>query len=1398
MTYVKNVSIVSKLAIAAVAFLLIWCVSLAFTSNVYANDDGTSSVETVETVQAEPEEVAVSEDTTAVAPAESSVASPEEADDSESVAMPAESESATSTESSEAATSDIVVEEASTTTDAEIVAVEETTTTSESEVSSPKLSTDKGDYHPSETATIFGNFFTSLQSVVLKIFGGTVEEENYTESTQTVTADEEGSFTATYNLDIVYRPFYNIVASTLDGVELATLSFLDSPVNVTPLEVDGNAIDNAGGGTDWNTVIGANCDLNETGGGVTKGTCVTDPTSGDEGFHTGGSKDINDISQWGWSAASGTQTPPKNNIVHAFGAVYATSGEQILYFGLDREPNNDNGNNTVGFWFLQNKVVLGGDGTFDNISGGPAIHTEGDLHVVAEFTNGGAISNLQLNKWQGGVLVNVFSTNPGTNTGCNPGAPTNGVCVGVNNTTSTLSWAGTVNPSIFFEGGINLTDLGFATNSCLAQFIAETRSSQSNSAQLHDFAMGDLSTCGTITIVKDTVPNDTQDFSFTTTGSGLSSFSLDDDGETTILSNTKTFANLFPGSYSVTEGLQAGYSLTGLSCTDPTSNSTTDLGNRIANINVGASETVSCTYTNTLQTGHLVVQKTTLPAADPTVFSINATGTSPITGGGAGTITDALDKVYEVTAGTYSVAETVPSGWTKTGDTCQGVSVSAGATSTCLITNAKDATLTLVKNVINDNGGNATTSDFQGKIDGTNVPWNTAQVVSAATHTASETTLSGYTASVWGGDCAANGSVTLNPGDAKTCTITNNDDPAKIVLKKVVINDNGGIAGVNDFGLTVGGASVNSGATTTVNSNTSIVLNEVGLTGYTFVSLTGDAKCPQVLGGTVNLDEGETVVCTITNNDIAPQLTVIKHVINDNGGTAVAGDFTMNVAGTNVSSSTFPGSEVGTTTTLNAGAYSVSENTSAGYASSTSADCVGTIAVGESKTCTITNDDLPATLIVKKVVINDNGGTAATSSFSFQVNGAQAVAFEADGQNDLTVNSGVYSVTEPAAAGYETTYNNCTNLVIPNGGTATCTITNNDIPGHLIVHKVTNPSSNTTTVFSITANGGTVVGSSTRPIVGGGSVDYTVYAGTYNVSEAALAGWAEDVSNCQNVVIALGETKECTVTNTKLGTITIVKDAQPNDLQNFAFSGTLGAFSLDDDAGVVGEDNVLSSTTTFSNLTPAQSYTITETQPNAFWTNTGIACVNTGTATPYQVQVSGGSVTIPITVGADVTCTFTNVKQSPTRTLGFWQTHTAYTSGIFSTNLGSVMPIGIAPHKGSITTTSQLFGGFYASIPKTTSGAKRTDIDKARIQLLQQLIAAKLNCAAFGCATSVQTLISTADTAYASGTVAQILASASALDAYNNSGDTIIIGSAGNATPKTSQSIADLVFWNLP
>ena len=107
------------------------------------------------------------------------------------------------------------------------------------------------------------------------------------------------------------------------------------------------------------------------------------------------------------------------------------------------------------------------------------------------------------------------------------------------------------------------------------------------------------------------------------------------------------------------------------------------------------------------------------------------------------------------------------------------------------------------------------------------------------------------------------------------------------------------------------------------------------------------------------VNPGDSKTCTITNDDVQPKLIVIKHVINNNGRTNVAGDWTMSVTGSSPNPANFPGSESGKTVMLNAGAYSVAESGPAGYVASYSADCNGSIGIGQTKTCTVTNDDLP-------------------------------------------------------------------------------------------------------------------------------------------------------------------------------------------------------------------------------------------------------------------------------------------------------------------------------------------------------------------------------------------------------------------------------------------------------
>jgi hypothetical protein len=111
---------------------------------------------------------------------------------------------------------------------------------------------------------------------------------------------------------------------------------------------------------------------------------------------------------------------------------------------------------------------------------------------------------------------------------------------------------------------------------------------------------------------------------------------------------------------------------------------------------------------------------------------------------------------------------------------------------TCAAPPTPAATLTVTKTVTNDDGGVKMISDFPLFIDAFPVTSGVATTtLPPGTYTVSETSDAGYAASVWGGNCAADGSITLADGDTKTCTITN-DDIAAIVVPVVSSSGGGG------------------------------------------------------------------------------------------------------------------------------------------------------------------------------------------------------------------------------------------------------------------------------------------------------------------------------------------------------------------------------------------------------------------------------------------------------------------------------------------------------------------------------------------------------------------------------------------------------------------------------
>src|SRR3989344_1922047 len=141
-------------------------------------------------------------------------------------------------------------------------------------------------------------------------------------------------------------------------------------------------------------------------------------------------------------------------------------------------------------------------------------------------------------------------------------------------------------------------------------------------------------------------------------------------------------------------------------------------------------------------------------------------------------------------------------------------------------------TLTVIKEDIKDDGGNAVVGDFALFIEGNPVISGVPVPLAPGSYTVSESGVSGYDDS-FSGDCDILGEVTLNEGDNLTCTITNDDIPATITLTKVV---NGGpLAGnPNAFLPSVGGQVVSSGSSEQVDSNTPLAINESLQSGYTF------------------------------------------------------------------------------------------------------------------------------------------------------------------------------------------------------------------------------------------------------------------------------------------------------------------------------------------------------------------------------------------------------------------------------------------------------------------------------------------------------------------------------------------------------------------------------------
>jgi hypothetical protein len=340
---------------------------------------------------------------------------------------------------------------------------------------------------------------------------------------------------------------------------------------------------------------------------------------------------------------------------------------------------------------------------------------------------------------------------------------------------------------------------------------------------------------------------------------------------------------------------------------------------------------------------------------------------------------------------------------------------------------------------------------------------------------------------------------------------------------------------------------------------------------------------------------------------------------------------------------------------------------------------------GENVSCTFENTKLGLIAIVKNADPNDEQDFGYTSVI--------LGSFSLDDDSDETLPNvqqfgallpNIYKITETGQSGWTITGIACSGfsastvkigtdsdfdpgddyveIDLKNGEGVGCTFTNtkhgsitvvkNAVPDHSQVFSYTTTNL-TPATFSLVDDG-----SDSPPVKS--QVFPGLLPGTYGVAEDGETGWALTNISCPgasaatigassvSIELAAGENVTCTFENTQGGSITIVKDAQPDHAQDFAFTATgtgVSDVDLDDDGD---NANTLKNSKTFSGLQPGLR-TITESAVTD-WKITNITCSGKTNSTVLigaddDFDATDNSVSITLAAGENITCTFENTKK---------------------------------------------------------------------------------------------------------------------------------------------------------
>jgi len=424
---------------------------------------------------------------------------------------------------------------------------------------------------------------------------------------------------------------------------------------------DGNLVVNTPGNTDWANVAGRVTGLDKS----------ADKT--DNSFGQGSKEDDPNV-----TIVTGSIPPNKNDLTRFYVASEFVSNANYLYLAWERLVNIGNAN-------LDLEINQNPTPGFTSSATGPItlVRTAGDLLVTYDF-GGSGTPTLGLVKWLTAASGAAASDCRASNTlPCWGAVPADDALDGVDDNRINLTAAGsaegavntgtisepiaggTLTAGLFGEAAINLTAANvFPPGTCEAfgSTFLKSRSSSAFGAEMKDFIAPqpvNISNCGKIVINKVTVPSPdptNTSFAFTLNGGGNpapsgttfpKNFSLKN-GES---NSTQVFAG---SGYSAAETVPANWVLTSATCDD---------GSPVTNIDVSPNETVTCTFTNTLQTGAIKVTKTRKHAADGPGDHPHAGVTFTVNGVSKVTDANGVACFDGLLFGTYTVHETVPAGY---------------------------------------------------------------------------------------------------------------------------------------------------------------------------------------------------------------------------------------------------------------------------------------------------------------------------------------------------------------------------------------------------------------------------------------------------------------------------------------------------------------------------------------------------------------------------------------------------------------------------------------------------------------------------------------------------------------------------------------------------------------